>query len=517
MVKKVKKVNIPANIYQLRNIIAGLSIVFFLSVFVSSFSQEKTKVQFSAATTEYDENMVKDTRRLIGDVIFTHGGAKMYCDSAYFYSERNSLDAFGHVFINQGDTVHLYGDYLYYDGNTRIAKVKHHVRLKRGETLLTTDSLDYDIGKGIGYYTDHADIVDKENHLESKKGYYYTRIDFLAFLDSVIIINPEYKIYSDTLKYNTISKIAYFFGPTEIISDSSYIYCERGWYNTQTDISQLNQHALVRNKNQTVKGDSLYYEKLTGYGRAVNNVEIIDADKNIILKGNNGVYYEQTKYARMTDRAEFVQISEIDTLFLHADTLLSELDTSGFKIIKAYYKVRIFRNNMQGKCDSLAYSFADSAIRLYNVPVLWSEDQQLTADYMEIQTENQKAKTMFMRGAAFITAMKDTSKYDQIKGKNMTCHFRNNEMYRVDVNGNGQTVYYPPDDENKGFIGVNKAECSDLVIFIVDGKVSTIKFLKKPDATLYPIETAPINELTLKGFVWLDDIRPKNKSDIFRK
>jgi len=516
MVKKIEKIKIPTSIKSIQNIFTGLSIIFFLSEFVSSYSQGTTKIQFSAATTEYDEKLVKDTRRLIGNVIFTHGGAKMYCDSAYFYSNRNALDAFSNVYINQGDTVHLYGDYLYYDGNTRIAKVKHHVRLKRRETILKTDSLDYDIGRGVGYYTHHADIDDQKNHLESKKGYYYTRRDFLDFLDSVIIINPDYKIYSDTLKYNTISKVAYFLGPTQIISDSSYIYCERGWYNTRTDISQLNQHALVRNKNQIVKGDSLYYEKHTGFGRAVNNVEIIDSIKNIILKGNNAIYYEQTKYARMTERAQFVQISENDTLFLHADTLLSELDTSGSKIIKAFYGVRLFRNNMQGKCDSMAYSFADSVIRLYNLPVLWSKEQQLTADYVEIQTENQKAKTMYMKGSAFIIARQDTSKYDQIKGKNMTCHFRNNEMYRVDVNGNGQTVYYPK-DEKEGFIGANKAECSDLIIYLKGGEVSIIKFLKKPDATLYPLKIAPINELTLKGFVWLDKIRPKDKNDIFRK
>jgi lipopolysaccharide export system protein LptA len=515
MVKKINKFLPPVCIKAVLSTKIVFPVLLFLSVFVSSFSQETAQVQFSAATTEYDENIVKDTRRLIGNVIFTHGGAKMYCDSAYFYSDKNSLDAFGNVFINQGDTVHLYSDFLYYNGNTRIAKVKHNVRLKRRETILTTDSLDYDIARAIGYYTNHADINDQDNHLESMKGYFYTRRDLLDFIDSVIIINPDYKIYSDTLKYNTVSKIAYFYGPTEIVSDSSYIYCERGWYNTQTDISQLNQHALVRNKNQTVKGDSLYYEKLTGFGRAVNNVEIIDADKNIILKGHNGIYYEQKEYARMTDSAQFLQASGTDTLYLHADTLLSELDTSGSKLIKAFYGVRIYRNNMQGKCDSLAYSFADSVIRLFRVPVLWSEDQQLTADYMEIQTENQKAKKMYMIGSSFIVAKQDTNKFDQIKGKKMTCHFKDNEMYRVDVNGNGQTVYYPKDEQ--GFIGVNKAECSDLVIYLSEGKVSTIKFLKKPDATLYPISTAPINEMTLKGFLWLDDSRPKSKNDIFRK
>jgi len=480
------------------------------------YSQETTKIQFSAATTEYDENLVKDTRRLIGDVVFTHGGAKMYCDSAYFYSDRNALDAFSNVYINQGDSVHLYGDFLYYDGNTKLAKIKNNVRLNRRETKLTTDTLDYDVGRGVAYYTCHANINDQENHLESMRGYYYTRTDMLDFLDSVIIVNPDYTINSDTLKYHTVSKVAYFFGPTEIISDSSYIYCERGWYNTETDISQLNRKALVRNKKQTVIGDSLYYEKNTGFGRAINNVQILDNDKNIILTGNNAIYFENSQYARLTDRAVFMQVNEKDTLYLHADTLMSELDSAGSKIIKAFHGVRIFRSNLQGKCDSLAYSFADSVIRLYYIPVLWSEEQQLTADYIEIQTENQQAKTMIMKGSAFIVAMKDTSKYDQIKGKNMTCHFRNNEIFKVDVNGNGQTVYYPK-DENDEYIGANKADCSDLVILIRDGKIDAIKMFKKPDAALFPIEDAPINELVLKGFEWLDSIRPKKKNDIFLK
>lgn len=514
MVKKEINTFFPTGLFRFFFGLTGFILIFFRVD--NTYAQETAKIQFSAATTEYDENLVKDTRRLLGNVVFTHGGAKMYCDSAYFYNDKNSLDAFSNIYINQGDSVHLYGDFLHYDGNTKIAKIKRNVRLNRRETKLTTDTLDYDVGRAVAYYTCHANINDQQNHLESMRGYYYTRTDMLDFLDSVVIINPDYTINSDTLKYHTVSKVAYFFGPTEIKGDSSYIYCERGWYNTETDISQLNRHALVKNKKQTVIGDSLYYEKHTGFGKAIKNVQIIDEENHVILKGNDAVYYENKDYARLTDRAAFLQISDKDTLFLHADTLMSELDSAGSKIIKAYYGVRIFRSNLQGKCDSLAYSFADSVIRLYDIPVLWSEEQQLTADYIEIQTKNRQAKTMFMKGSAFIVAMKDSSKYDQIKGKSMTCHFRNNQIYQVDVNGNGQTIYYPKDDDNE-FIGANKADCSDLVISISDGKINSIKFLKKPDATLYPIAEAPINELILKGFQWLDAIRPKDKDDIFRK
>ena len=502
---------------KVRYILTHIIISFILFVpIIPIAAQKEAKIQFSAAITEVDAILGKDTKRLINNVIFTHEGTIMYCDSAYFYSNRNSLDAFSNVYINQGDTVHLYGDLLYYDGNTKIAKVRNNVKLINGETTLTTESLDYNITDGVGYYTQHAFIVNQDNQLESEIGYYYTKADVFEFQDSVVVTNPEYTIYSDRMKYNTETKIAYFLGPTEIISDSSYIYCERGWHNTETDVSQLNQNALVRNTKQTVRGDSLYYEKQTGFGRAINNVEIVDTDQNVILRGNKGIYYENTEYARITEKAMFLQVSSTnDTLFLHADTLLSEVDTSGTKFIKAYYGVRMYKSDMQGKCDSMSYSLADSVIRLYYEPVLWFNDNQISAQYIEIQTENRQPKTMYLYQSSFIINIEDTTKYNQIKGKNMICHFRNNQLYRIDVNGNGQTVYYPKDKEK--LIGANKAECSNLILYFKDGEINTISFLNNPDAVLYPLEDAPLNELLLKGFKWLDKLRPQDKEDIFRK
>jgi lipopolysaccharide export system protein LptA len=357
--------------------------------------------------------------------------------------------------------------------------------------------------------------VNQENHLESIIGYYYTRQDLFDFQDSVIVVNPDYTIYSDRMKYNTETRISYFNGPTEIISDSSYIYCERGWYNTETDISQLNQNALVRNTKQTIRGDSLYYEKQTGYGRAIKNVEIEDHEQDILLRGNRAVYYEETEYARLTEQALFIQVAELDSLFLHADTLLSEVDTGGSKFVKAFYGVRIYRTNLQGKCDSMVYNTTDSIIKLYKEPILWSDENQISANYIEIHTENQQAKTMYLNGASFIVSMEDTSMFNQIKGKNMVCHFRNNEIYKIDVYGNGQTIYYPVDKD--GVIGANKTVCSDLTIFLKNGKVDALSFFKNPDSVLHPLDKAPLEELILSGFAWYEDLRPKNKEDIFRK
>ena len=212
----------------------------------------------------------------------------------------------------------------------------------------------------------------------------------------------------------------------------------------------------------------------------------------------------------------FIQVSSTnDSLYLHADTLLSEVDTAGTKFIKAYYGVRMYRDDMQGKCDSMSYSLSDSVIRLYYSPVLWYNEYQITAEFIEIQTEHRQPKTMYLYRSSFIVGLEDSTKYNQIKGKNMICHFKNSELYRIDVSGNGQTVYYPKDKEE--IIGANKAECSNLIIYFKDGEVNTISFLNKPDAILYPLDKAPLNELLLKGFKWMDDIRPLDKEDIFRK
>jgi lipopolysaccharide export system protein LptA len=478
-----------------------------------SFSQQTRKINHDADNMEFDKNLADGAYRLLGNVVFRHEGAIMYCDSAYFYSTTNSLDAFNNVYINQGDSLHLYGDVLYYDGNTRKARIRKNVKLVSKETNLLTDALDFDLRSNVGYYTTGADIINGQNELTSWEGYYYSNSKMYFFKDTVIIKNPDYNIYSDTLKYNTISNIAYFLGPTEIISDSSYIYCEDGWYNTETNISLLKDNALLQNPGQTIKGDSLYYERESGYGEAYHHVELVDTEQKIILKGNFATYNQSTEDALITDRAELIQITDTDSIYMHADTLTSEVDTSGYKIVKGFYGVRMFKSNLQGKCDSMSYSFSDSIIRLYYEPVLWSDENQLTSEYIEIRTKNNKIDQLHLIKLAFIVSQEDTVKFNQIKGKDMVCYFKDNELYRVNVNGNGQTIYYPKDKNE--VIGVNKAESSDLVIFLKGNEVQEIIFYTKPDATLYPLDKAPQNELRLKDFVWLEKYRPANKEDIF--
>jgi lipopolysaccharide export system protein LptA len=335
------------------------------------------------------------------------------------------------------------------------------------------------------------------------------------FRDSVVLENPDYTIFSDTLRYHTVSKVAYFYGPTEIIGDSSYIYCEDGWYNTETDISMLKENALVRNNRQVIKGDSLYYERNTGFGEGYSNIELLDEEQNIILRGNHALINQLTDSAVLTNNALFIYITgDADSVFVHADTLRAAPDSAGNRELKAYYGVKLYKSDLQGICDSLYYSTSDSILRLFVDPVLWSGVNQLSAEYIEIWTKNKQVDQVHMQQLAFMINESDTGMYNQIKGKKMVGYFKNNEAYKVDVRGNGQTVYYAKDKEQ--LVGVNIAQSSNLTIHLKNNKPDNIRFYVKPNGTTYPIEMAPKEELILKDFKWMDDQRPRKKEDIFK-
>ncbi len=468
-----------------------------------------------ANSIEFDQRSNNAAKKLMGDVEFKHENTIMFCDSAYFYSEKNTIDAYSNVNIHQGDTLHLYGDKLTYNGNTKLAQVRNRVKLIDKEITLTTEYLDFKIAEDIGYYINGGKIINGENTLTSNIGYYYAKQKLFYYRKNVVIINPKYIIKSDTLKYNTVSKIAYFFGPTDITSKENYIYCENGWYNTATNISQFYKNAYLKSDKQLLKGDSLYYERNTGIGRAFMHIWIIDSTQQVIITGNYARYCEKPQYSMITDSAVFMQFSDKDTMFVHADTLKSLADSlNKEKTIRAYYHVKIFKSDMQGKSDSLTYTTGDSTIRMFIKPVLWSNQNQMTSEYIELHLANKKPNTINFYNNSFIISKEDSGKYSQIKGRKMIGYFKDDELYKVTVNGNGETVYYVK-EKNDSIVGVNKAESSDLVIYRANKRIEKIVFLTKPDAILYPLDKAPAEELKLRDFKWYTKSRPNSRFDIF--
>lgn len=468
-----------------------------------------------AEMLKFDEEKHADFQLLIGDVRFRKDSMFMYCDSAYFYEKTNSLDAFGNVRMEQGDTLFVYGDFLYYDGNTDMARLRENVRMENRDVILYTDSLNYDKRANIGYYFDGGKIVDSENELTSIYGQYSPDTKRAIFNYDVKLVNEQYTLYSDTLEYSTATKIADILGPSTIVSDSNTIYSTRGWYNTATDISTLYDRSTVESKGQFLTGDTIFYDRKTGFGEVFGNMFLNDTTRKVIMEGQYGYYNEKTEYSFATDSARVIEYSGVDSLFLHADTLRSYNDSVS-RILQAYHGVRFFRNASQGVCDSLVYITSDSVLYMMQEPILWNENYQIYGDTIKVFMNDSTIERAHIPHFAFATQQKDSSYFDQLSGKDLKAYFDNGLLRKIDVSGNVQTIFYP-EERDSTLIGLNKAESSFMTIFLKDQKMEKLIMWPAAQGVLTPIIQIRQDMLFLPRFFWYDYIRPKDKWDIYRK
>ncbi len=493
--------------------VINIAVTFLLFISVQVSAQKKVTVN-NADSLNYDEAIYGiDVQVLIGNVKFTHETAVMFCDTAYRFKEENRIKATGNIHVIQNDSLHLYGKKLNYDGNTGMAQVRENVKLVNKDVVLTTEYLDYDRVNNFAYYFNFGKIVNKENTLTSKKGYYYPNSNQVHYKDSVVAKNPKYTIFSDTLIYHTQTKVSSIEGPTFIISDSNTIYAEAGYYDMLHDEALLKENAYIEGE-QLLKGDTIYYNRLSGYGEVFNSMELHDTANHVIIKGDYGFYNEKTKDALTTQKAELLQIYNNDTLFLHADTLQAvPLENGEDKLIKAYRKVKYYRRDMQGRCDSMVFDSRDTTNTFFIDPIMWSLGNQLTADVIKMYTKDEVMDKVDLINRSFIISEEDSGKFNQIKGKMMTGYIRNNEIYKIDVDGNAQSIYYPKDKEN--VIGVNRAECSNMTIMLKERAVDQITMRVSPNGNMNPPYLIPDEDLKMEGFYWLEIFRPTKREDIF--
>ena len=503
----------------------ALLLIAFLAVAPRVFSvesevpgNESDKVYLEQANELiFEKERNPDAQILIGDVIFRHQNSFMFCDSAYFYELSNSLEAFSNVRMEQGDTIFVYGDYLYYDGNTSLARLRNSVKMVNNNVTLYTDSLNYDRAANLGYYFEGGRVVDEENDLYSIFGRYSADTKMAFFKDSVHLKNEKFDLYSDTLVYNTSTKMAHIVAYTEIYSDSSTIYTTSGWYDTERDLSSLMERSVVWNETRSLIGDSISYDKTNGLGEAYGSVVLNDTLKKVILEGNYVFYDDNNKYAYATDRAMAVEYSQGDSLFIHADTIsFAEID-SLHREVKAFHGVRFFKSDLQGVCDSMIYLSVDSVLCMYYDPYIWNENNQITGDSVHVFMNDSTINYAKVMGNAFSIEEWDTIAYNQLRGTLINAFFNEGEINNIFVDGNAESIYYPIDDKDGSYIGVNNTKSSYMSIEIEKQKMKRIVFWPKPTGVMTPVEQAEKSQMFFSNFNWNTDIRPKDKLDIFRE
>ncbi|MDR1524416.1 MAG: hypothetical protein LBS79_04025 [Tannerella sp.] len=483
---------------------------------------KKTKIYLEhAGVRSFDKNIDDQRQVLNGNVIFRHDSSFMYCDSAYFYERDRSLEAFGTVRMEQGDTLFVYGDYLFYDGNIELARMRRNVRMvniQQDSSIVTlyTDSLDYDRIADVCYYFEGGRVVDVENELTSFYGRYSPETKIAVFNDSVCLTNPNFVLYSDTLEYSTETKIATILGPSVIESDSGTVYSTKGWYNTQENTSLLLDRSQVFSGEKILTGDSLVYDKAHAIGTAFGDMSLRDTAQDMTLTGHYGYYEEKTEYAFVTDSACALEYSQGDTLFLYADTLELITVDSTSRYLRAVGGARFYRSDIQGICDSMRFNTKDSVLHMFGTPVLWSENQQLSGDSIIIYMADTAIDYVHVPTSAFSIQLVDSGCFNQLGGNDLKAYFKGRNPERIDVDGNVESIYYPLETDSTIEV-LNYLQSSYLSMWMnSSGGLEKLKVWPLSAGKVIPMPDLTDEEKTLKKFAWHENLRPVDRYDIFR-
>jgi lipopolysaccharide export system protein LptA len=460
-----------------------------------------------------------DAQIVKGKVSFSHQGAHLTCDSAYFYQNSNSVKAFGHVHFKQGDTLSLTCDRAEYDGMMQMMHARNNVVLHHRRQVLRTDSLDYDRLYEMANFFEGGTLIDGKDKLVADWGEYHTKTREAKFVYNVKLRSGKDVVTTDTLYYDVPKSKAHMVGPSKIISGGSVVHTKNGFYNTKNDQAQLFDRSTLEDKDKTITGDSLYYVK-NGESYGYGNVVYVDKKNKNSLHCNYLRYNEKTGYGFATRNPVAIDYSQKDTLWMHSDsmkiyTFLINTD-SVYRKVHAFHKVRVYRTDVQAVCDSLVFNSKDSCMTMYKDPIVWNANRQLLGEVIKAYMNDSTIRMAHVIGQALsIDEMPDSVHFNQVTSKEMKAYFENGQARMGESIGNVQTIYYLTNDKDSSIVGLNYMETDTMRMYLSPERQLQKIWANKSVGTFYPITQVPPSKVKLPNFAWFDDIRPKDKNDIF--
>lgn len=479
---------------------------------------------------------------LAGKVILKQQGTLFYADSAVLNQQTNIVEAFGNIHINDGDSLQTYSKYLRYKGNEKLAFLKTNVRLVDTKgSVLTTNELTYDMNLGIAQYEKGGKVVNKKTVLNSKNARYYDASKDVVFTKEVVLVDPEYRMVTDSLQYNSRTEIATFIAPTTIVNGKRRIYTRSGYYDLKNSKAVFGNRATIIDSTFSIVADDMAFDDKDGQGQFDGNVVYIDTANGVSILSNKLFVNKKTSSFLATRQPLMILEQDGDSLFVTADTLLSGritdiqkreipwlLDTtetgyhppellgkdSGMnRYFEAWHHVRIYSDSVQAVCDSLFYAGTDSAFRLFTNPLVWASDSQISADTMYLFTKEQKAHRLLAYFNGFVVNRVADGAYNQVKGNTINAWFKQGVIDYVRAKGRAESIYYAQDAQER-FVGMNRSTADAIDLFFEDRKAKKVKFINDLKGITYPIRQIPPDEDRLRGFSWQESKRPKSKFEL---
>ncbi len=508
----------------------------------------------------------KDTANIIqygaGNVAAQQNKTLFYSDSAVLNQQTKVFQAYGHVHINDADSTHIYGDYMRYHFDTKLAYMQKNVTLTDGKSTLTTNDLEYDLNTKIGVYKNGGKVVNGSSVLTSKEGVYYDDLKDVFFRKNVVLIDPKYKLYADSLLYNTQTELATFIGPTRIIDSANReIVTSEGYYDMKNRVAQFGKRPRIKDGKTVLIADNIYADDAGGKriaeGRAVYidslegisilaNLLVDDRANNIVLATKNplmiikqdadSVYVTADTIlsgildkndsnniinpASDTSRKTFAKIDSSRKISVTPDTLKGKTvvnnptDSNSTRYLKAFHHVRIFSDSLQAVSDSLYYSGLDSVFRLFTDPVVWTGNSQITGDTIYLFTKNKKPERMFVFENGLMVNKTGPNQYNQIKGNTINGYFVEGEIDFMRAKGSAESIYYVQ-DEDSAYVGVNRSTADIIDMRFLKRALNKVVFINDVKGTTTPFRQVNFSEMRLRNFKWLDNRRPKTKFELF--
>ena len=464
-------------------------VVLIIALCLSSvvlLSQERTLIHIEHAN-QLHKAPGSEAVVLKGRVHIRHDNTHFYCDSAYYYEQQNSFDAFQNVHIKVNDSIDMYSRTMTYDGDRRFAEFFDEVRMMDDSTLLETEYMTYDRNLHLASYPDHGVTTRGDKRLVSDKGFYRDDLKELRFFHNVEATSPKYRMVTDTLYYNTRSEKMWFQGGGTMTNEN----------------------------NQEIIADSLIYYTQRHYTQAFENIQIIDTSYKVIMYGQYAELWEKAGHSYATDRAYVVYYDDPDTLYISSDTMFYHFKTEFNEVEKLLGRrhVRFYKSDMQGRCDTMTYDMTDSTIKMRVDPVLWTDDSQMTGDHIDIRIAHHAIDSLFQRGHAFIISKDSIEGYNQINGNDMVSKFLDGGIDHVNVTNDSKVISWLREDDGE-LIGINKSSAKRMRILMKDKGISLIKYYENINETLYPEKDLKETDRYLDGFIWREEERPKSKEEI---
>ncbi|MEO6346484.1 MAG: OstA-like protein [Aquaticitalea sp.] len=471
------------------------------------------------------------TRDNMQQVHFTHEGVDMWCDKAIYYEKEDFMEAFSNVVMKQGDTINMNAKYVEYSGKTQLAFASGNVILTEPKSILTTDTLYFDRVKQQAFYKTGGQVVrDSSGTITSRIGHYYMDSKKYQFVNDVVLVNPEYTLNTNQLDFYTESGYAYLYGPSTIVGETSTIYCERGFYDTENDTGYFVKKSKINYENRIVEGDSMYFDRKRDFASATNHIIVTDTINHSVAKGHYAEVWKAQDSMFITKHALAITVQQSDSIYMHSDTIRVN-GPPEHRITRAYYNAKLYKSDLSGKADSIHADHKTGLTQLINLtrfsstdafsgkrnPVLWNLSNQMTGDTIHLiaNPKTEQLDSLLVFNDAFIIS-KDTlgDGFSQTKGQRLIGLFKDNELYNVDVIKNAEVIYFMRNDQGE-LVGINKSKSGSINLQIENNEVVETRFINQVDGDIYPESQFPENARKLRGFVWREEERPTSVEDLF--